>query len=225
MKRIPEPEIMDDLEQAKAYDDADFEEPHNMCVELMEECFKESFSRNQFEEKTCLDLGVGTADIAWRMAKAFPGIKIDGVDASEVMLNLGKKLIQEKGVEDQVHLICGYLPEGKLPQKSYDMITSNSLLHHLNDPMVLWESIKKFGEKGSFVFVMDLMRPSSQEEAKEMVLQYANDEAAILKRDFYNSLLAAYSVDEVEEQLKKSSLQHLKVKTVSDRHFVVYGKV
>ncbi len=39
MKRIPEPELMNSPEQARAYAEADFSEPHNMFVEKFAECF------------------------------------------------------------------------------------------------------------------------------------------------------------------------------------------
>ena len=34
MRRIPEPELMDDAEQAKAYAEADFSEPNQRFLEL-----------------------------------------------------------------------------------------------------------------------------------------------------------------------------------------------
>jgi hypothetical protein len=52
---------------------------------------------------------------------------------------------------------------------------------------------------------------------------YSGDEAEILKRDFYNSLLAAYRPDEVRGQLSEAGLDFLEVDVVSDRHFVVWG--
>ncbi|HBE91962.1 MAG TPA: SAM-dependent methyltransferase, partial [Gammaproteobacteria bacterium] len=55
------------------------------------------------------------------------------------------------------------------------------------------------------------------------VQQYASDEADILQEDFYNSLLAAYTVDEVRGQLDAYGLQHLKVSRPSDRHLLISG--
>jgi len=37
MQRIPEPELMTDQEQAIAYANADFEEPHNHFITLLKE--------------------------------------------------------------------------------------------------------------------------------------------------------------------------------------------
>ena len=35
MQRIPEPELMDGADQARAYAEADFEAPHSMFIELL----------------------------------------------------------------------------------------------------------------------------------------------------------------------------------------------
>ena len=42
---------------------------------------------------------------------------------------------------------------------------SKDLLHHLPDPMVLWEEIKRLGRPGAAVYVMDLVRPATTEAA------------------------------------------------------------
>ena len=47
----------------------------------------------------------------------------------------------------------------------------------------------------------------------------------VLRTDFYNSLLAAYRLDEVEEQLVKGGLEGLRVEVVSDRHFIAFGRL
>ena len=71
---------------------------------------------------------------------------------------------------------------------------------------------------------MDLMRPGTKEKAKELVSMYAADAPEILKEDFYNSLLASYTVDEVREQLNKTGLA-LSVEAVSDRHLIAWGSI
>ena len=70
---------------------------------------------------------------------------------------------------------------------------------------------------------MDLMRPASEQQAQELVDTYAADAPAILREDFYNSLLAAYRSEEVSDQLVQAGLDHLKIQTASDRHWIVSG--
>ena len=69
----------------------------------------------------------------------------------------------------------------------------------------------------------NLFRPSSPEEAREIVNEYAADEPSILRDDFYHSLLAAFTPREVEDQLVSAGLTELSVKKISDRHLLVVG--
>jgi hypothetical protein len=90
--------------------------------------------------------------------------------------------------------------------------------------MVLWRSVRQFAKPGAAVFVMDLMRPDSAAEAEAMRRRYAENEPLVLQHDFYNSLLAAYTPEEVTAQLREAGLEHLLVETAGDRHLVVSGR-
>jgi hypothetical protein len=58
-----------------------------------------------------------------------------------------------------------------------------------------------------------------------LVETYSADEPRLLRRDFYNSLLAAFTPVEVRSQLRRAGLRELKVEAVSDRHLLVFGQV
>jgi len=126
VKRIPEPELMNEPEQALAYARADFEEPHNQFIEL----FKNRFPEEKIDGYV-LDLGCGPADVTIRFARAYPKCLIHGIDGAENMLKHGRDAIASQGLESQIDLYCGCLPGAKSPRSSYDIIISNSLLHHL----------------------------------------------------------------------------------------------
>ena len=79
------------------------------------------------------------------------------------------------------------------------------------------------GRPGSAVLVMDLARPGSLAAAKQLVEQYSEGEPEVLREDFYNSLLAAYTVDEVIDQLRKAGLDQIGVDMASDRHWIASG--
>jgi ubiquinone/menaquinone biosynthesis C-methylase UbiE len=220
MKRIPEPELMDDDEQAEAYHGADFSEAHDRFVAL----FRERFPVGSWKSPV-LDLGCGNADVTLRFAAAFPGSAIDGVDGAESMLRLGRQAVAQRGVSDRVRLYQAHLPMDRPPRDGYGAVISNSLLHHLDDPMTLWSSITGFAQKGAAVLIMDLIRPADAGEAARLVDRYAGDAPEVLRRDFYNSLCAAYRPTEVEGQLERAGLVGFAVEQVSDRHFIVAGRV
>ena len=75
------------------------------------------------------------------------------------------------------------------------------------------------------VFVADLFRPRDRAEAGRLVELYSAREPEALKRDFFNSLLAAFTPEEVKGQLSRSGLDGFKVEVVSDRHMAVSSPV
>ena len=156
MRRVSEPELMDDDVQARAYALADFDEPHSMFIESFAGKFPNLTGCFQ-----ALDLGCGSADITLRFANAYPQCQIDGVDGAEVMLKYGHDAVNNTGFQRRVKLVHGLLPEVALPDHHYDVVISNSLLHHLKNPQDLWQTIMQCGRRGAKVFVMDLRRPDS----------------------------------------------------------------
>ena len=220
MKRVPEPELMEGREQARAYAHADFEEPHSRFLNLMQDTF-----RARDAGPWVADLGCGAADISIRVARAYPDCRVHGVDASRAMLDYGREAIREAGLEGRVQLHSGYLPGVTLPLPCYDTIVSNSLLHHLPDPMILWREVRRLSRPGGGVFVMDLLRPGDRRRAQELVRANCGEEPEILRRDFYHSLLAAYCPEEVSDQLREAGLANLEVRIVSDRHLLVSGRI
>ena len=142
------------------------------------------------------------------------------------MLECGRKLLSAMPeLGGRVELLHGLIPGASLPESSYRAVISNSLLHHLQDPQVLWQTIKQFARPEAPVFVMDLMRPASEVQAKEFTETYVASEPEILKRDFYHSLKAAYRADEIRTQLDEAGLNRFTVEMISDRHMIVWGNV
>ena len=210
---------MDDPVQAAAYAAADFAGPHDMFVEK----FREIFSGVDVCGKV-LDLGCGPADISIRFAKAYPECLIDGVDGAKAMLQEGVQQLRKENLVDRIHLIQGLIPDIEMPETQYNVIISNSLLHHLHDPAGLWQCIKNYSHGCTIIYVMDLMRPHSVHKAKELVNTYSGAEPQVLKQDFYNSLCAAFTPEEVQGQLNRAGLSQLAVTVISDRHLLVYGQ-
>ncbi len=220
MDRIAEDELMTGEKQAKAYAFADFSEPHNLFIESFLEKFSEIHSG--FND-VVLDLGCGPCDITRRFATAYPDAGFHAVDGSATMLKYGQKLNEQAKLTTRIKLIETSLPDVELPQQFYHVIISNSLLHHLNNPFSLWETIQKHAKPFAHIFVMDLIRPLDEQTVKFISNEYATDEPEILKDDFENSLRAAYTVKEVRKQLDKMGLRNLQVEEASDRHMIIYG--
>ncbi len=211
---------MDDEDQARAYAEADFSEANSLFVEL----FRQSFSDCRLNGPV-LDLGCGPADIPLRLARLHGRARFDAVDGSQAMLEHARQAWGAAGLMDRVDLIQGLLPEVSLPADYYQAVLSNSLLHHLHIPSVLWQTVRSCGRQGAPVLVMDLMRPESEQAVDALVATHAADASDVLRRDFRASLFAAYRPDEVRAQLRAAGLGALEVRVVSDRHLAVIGSL
>jgi len=217
MERIPEPELMDDPARARAYAGADFSEPHEAFVRY----FRSRFPTHR--PGAVIDLGCGPADVILRFARAYPECRIVGVDGAAAMLALGREALARAGLAGRIELRRLRLPAALAPE--YDTVISNSLLHHLARPRVLWEAVRACARAPAAVLVMDLMRPASRAQAQRLVAEHAAGEPEVLKRDFLNSLLAAYRPEELGAQLAQAGLADLRVEVVSDRHVIVWGRI
>jgi SAM-dependent methyltransferase len=222
MQRVLEPELMLDPEQALAYARADFSEPNQAFCDFLLERFP-----NLPRACTTLDLGCGPCDIVKRLALMNPEWHFIAVDGSAAMLEPARGALAEAHLTSRVELVCACLPDlpSSVVQQHYDVVISNSLLHHLGDPSVLWRTVRTLSKPGAAVLVGDLLRPASHAAAQAIVDTYAGGQPDILRRDFLQSLCAAFTPEEIRTQLAAASLSNLRLEQVSDRHGYVFGRL
>lgn len=220
--RVLEPELMDQRSQALAYARADFSEPNQAFCNFLVERFPNL-------PKACrvVDLGCGPADIVRRLAMMKPEWTFTAIDGAVAMLEQARVVLQDLEVSARVQLVTARLPD--LPvavtQERYDVVLSNSLLHHLADPSVLWTTLRALAKPTATVLVGDLLRPQSPAAAQALVDTYAAGQPEILRRDFFQSLCAAFRPEEIIAQLETAGLGDLQLEQVSDRHGYVFGKI
>jgi len=218
VKRTAEPEeLMNEAEQALAYASADFSEANDLFLRLFDRLHPAPFLGK------AIDLGCGPAAIPLQFARRHAKARIEALDGAPAMLALAQEAIAAAGLEGRITTRCRHLPDAELPPRSFGAVLSNSLLHHLRDPLDLWRTIRHCAAPGAVVVVMDLLRPRTPEAVEKLVTQYAADAPEVLQRDFRASLHAAYKPWEVQEQLQQTGLQTLQVEQVSDRHLAVLG--
>jgi ubiquinone/menaquinone biosynthesis C-methylase UbiE len=217
MRRTPEPELMTGEEQVLAYAWADFRGLHPVMIARFQERFPD------FRRGRLLDLGCGAADMTIRFAQAFPEIQALAVDGSEPMLRHAAEKTAMAGFSDRIELRRRMLPDGELEKGEFDAVITNSVLHHFSDPMALWRTVVRCVKAGGPVMTMDLRRPRSEDDVQALVTKYASEARDVLRRDFFNSLRAAYTILEVRRQLDASGLSGFRVEEIGDCQLVVWG--
>lgn len=209
---------MVDEEQARAYSSADFSSAHDSFVAHV--------------QRTCgrlrgvvVDLGCGPGDVTVRLAHANPDATFVGFDGSPAMLALGRERVDREGLADRIRLARVHLPDPDAIGTGFDAVVSNSLLHHLADPATLWRSVVSAGRPGAPFAVMDLHRPASRAALDDLVARHTVGAPPVLVHDFRASLEAAYTADEIRDQLAATDLRSGTVDVVSDRHVLVTGRL
>ena len=206
---------MDGEAEAAAYARADFSDSNQAYVADVMRSFPANLAQ-------IADLGCGPGDIAIRLQRAAPAARITAVDGSRAMLALARQALHAAGLEAKVTFLEGRLPGVALPDGSFDLVLSKDMLHHLPDPQVLWSEVRRLGRPGAGVCVMDLCRPATPAAAHDIVERVSGAEHPLLKTDFYNSLCAAFTADEVRAQLRAARLP-LTVSQLTERHLCVKG--
>ncbi len=231
MKRIREPELMDDPSQARVYAEADFASGDQAFTDwvlaLLAEDAPAALER-------ILDLGCGPGNISFRLAAALPAVPLLALDGAAAMLELAER--RRQAAPERWPLLsfvraCLPLPAGRLAElpaafaPPYSLLVSNSLLHHLHDPGVLWRTVARVGAPGALVAVRDLRRPANREGLLELVERHASGAPAVLRRDYAASLAAAFRPEEVEDQLAAAGLEGLRVEPRDDRYLEISGRL
>ena len=206
---------MDGEAEAAAYASADFSDSNQAFVRDVVSSFPAHLGQ-------VVDLGCGPGDIAIRLSKAARTTRITAVDGSPAMLALARAALRAAGHDVRVKFMEGRLPGVALADGHFDLVLSKDMLHHLPDPQVLWSEVKRLGRPGAAVCVMDLSRPESPAAAHEIVERVSGGEHPLLKTDFYNSLCAAFTTEEVRAQLEVAGLP-LSVSQLTERHLCIKG--
>ncbi|WP_320667909.1 class I SAM-dependent methyltransferase [Prochlorococcus sp. MIT 1307] len=229
MKRVLEPELMQDPFQVKAYAEADFAQSDCLFIHRIDEYL---FLHEKTLETGSLivDLGCGPGNIAERLSRRWPFVEVLGVDGSEAMLNEARRSKKQKcSLYDfrKLNYLCSdifSIANGSVKlEKPADLIVSNSLLHHLHNPIQFWKALKSLSINGSIHLHRDLRRPSTFDEVLKLQKTYLPDGPEVLIKDYVASLKAAFTVDEVRAQLDNEGLANLCVYEVEDRYLEVVG--
>ncbi|KKD39542.1 class I SAM-dependent methyltransferase [Limnoraphis robusta] len=213
MQRVLEPEVMDTWEEAVEYDSMDFTAVNTAFAE-------QSLTLGPQKAKV-LDAGTGTARIPILIAQHRPDWEIIAIDLSENMLKIGQQNVDLAKVQTQIQLERVDAKQLPYSEGEFDLVISNSIIHHLSDPIPFLRELKRVLKPQGGIFLRDLLRPVDEATRDELVEQYAGDCNAHQKQLFRDSLQAAFTLEEVNQMIAEVGLENVKIYQSSDRHWTV----
>ncbi len=211
MQRVLEPEVMDSLEEALEYDSMDFIEVNT--------AFARSAAVLGPVFGNVLDAGTGTARIPIALCQLRSAWKLTCIDLSPNMLKVAAENVEKAGVRSQISLELIDAKVMPYPDNYFDMVISNSIIHHLPDPLPFLQEVKRVLKPQGALFLRDLLRPEKPEMRDNLVNLYAGDCNAHQKQLFHDSLQAAFTLDEIQTLIETAGLDGLRIYESSDRHW------
>ena len=213
MDRILEPEVMDTWLEATAYDAMDFESV-NMAFAA------EAIALDP-QAVRILDIGTGTARIPILMCQQRPQYLVTGIDLAQSMLIIGQRNIEAAKLMQRIRLERVDSKRTPYPDLEFDMVVSNSLVHHLPEPSVLFAEIKRLVKLDGAILVRDLIRPESDTLVNDLVAKFGGDYDDRQQQLFRDSLTAALTIDEVQNLIDSVGLKHVKLTQTSELHWTL----
>jgi ubiquinone/menaquinone biosynthesis C-methylase UbiE len=227
LARVLEPEVMDTPEEARDYDAMDHAEVNRRFVDdLLPHLAGARRPLAGFGENDSLrllDLGTGTALIPIELCRCAENLSIVAVDAAHHMLELAQRNIDARGLNHRITVQWADAKSLPFCDGHFDGVISNSIVHHLPDPMVALREAVRVTNAGILLF-RDLLRPSGENELRALVNRYApaagrSNETDHQRKMFADSLRAALTLDEIRGLVDELGFPPAGVDQTSDQHW------
>jgi len=210
MERVLEPEYMDTPEEADGYDSMDHSESNQTYIDrLLELGF---FGRT-------LDIGTGPGHIPLLLLDNSDLIaEIVGVDAALRMLAHANRHRLDSPHAERVSFQVEDAKALSFADASFDCVYSNTVMHHIPDPVPYLKEAFRVLKPGGAFLVRDLFRPPTPGEAMKIVDLHAAGDTDYQRKLFYDSLCAALTRGEFEEAAQQAGIEGHEIVIDSDRH-------
>jgi len=210
LERVPEPEVMDESCEVEAYASA----AAQTYLEKIDRTFVSHVARlfpsgdPRLLRGVALDVGCGPGQIPIMMAARWPGLRITGLDAAPAMIEQARKDAATAGVAISFQVLrMGPHGEARLPfdDASFDLVCSNSVLHHVADPVAFFDEIARVAKPEGALLIRDLRRPSALSHRLH-VRWFGRKYSGEMRRLYEASVHAAYTASELRDLLTESRL-------------------
>lgn len=212
MQRVLEPEVMVGQDEADSYASMDHAAPNAAFVERLLELGADG---------QMLDIGTGPGHIPLLLCERLPKARITAIDLSDAMLKQARALREASRFASRLAFETGDAKALAYEDHSFDAVFSNTILHHIPDPLPFLRETRRVLRPGGALLIRDLFRPDTPERADELVALHATAASPEQQRLFRDSLCAALTPEELRELADRAGLESARVVVDSDRHVSV----
>lgn len=108
-----------------------------------------------------LDIATGTGDLAIKLARELPEVKITGVDLSEGMIEIGRKKVAEAGLDERVEMMTGDCLSLPMVDDNYDCVTVAYGVRNFERLLQGYREMLRVLRPGGMLCVIELSTPTS----------------------------------------------------------------
>ncbi len=206
LPRKPEPEVMDDPEEVEAYASA----AAQAYLDSIDNTLVEQVLSIGQLNGWLLDIGTGPGGIPLKIARHCPKLRVVGIDRSAKMLRAARRAAEEQGLSPRAAFIVGDAYRLFFPDACFDLVLSNSLLHHLHDPLAAFGEMARVTKPEGVILLRDLRRPSRLLFPLH-VRWYGRYYSGLMKKLYVDSVRAAYTDQELADLLHHSALADARI--------------
>ncbi len=225
LPRTLETEVMDTAAEAADYDSMDHSSVNRLFVDdLLSAANAAGFAErlaSGTDRLRVLDVGTGTAQIPIEFCQRPVNVDMVAIDLAAEMLLLAEQNIRDAGLHGSI--VLEHVDAKKLPfgDGEFDWVISNSIVHHIPEPITCLREMQRVLKPGGLLFVRDLLRPNSSDQVESLVQTYASNDNDEQRQLFRQSLHAALTPTEMGVLMESLGWPANAVEQTSDRHWTV----
>lgn len=165
-------------------------------------------------EGRVLDIGTGSGLLAIELARVKnSNFRITALDVSANMLKQARRNARRAGVEDRIEFILANADTLPFPDRTFDLVMSYASLHHWFRPALVFSESQRIVKETGTVIIRDNQRVSGQAFWDLFVNALRLFMNKRHRANWPKVIEACYTIPEVQEILKESSLKNYRVCT------------
>jgi SAM-dependent methyltransferase len=108
------------------------------------------------DEPAVLEIGPGPGDLAVRLARLVPTLRLTGLDVDAGMVALAARKAAEAGVAGRARFVEGDVAAIPFPDATFDLVVSTLSVHHWPDAAVGFAEVRRVLRPGGRAIICDL---------------------------------------------------------------------
>jgi ubiquinone/menaquinone biosynthesis C-methylase UbiE len=137
------------------------------------------------------------------------------------MLAIAAENVAQGGLSSRIQLQQADAKTLPFDDASFDAVISNTLLHHIPDPVAFLAEAARVRKPAGLLVIRDLYRPDTEAQAWSLVDEHAARGTPAQRQLLFDSLHAALTLDEARTAARAAGMAGATVEMTSDRHYTI----